>query len=191
MRWLDVCRVAMIFAVASAAAPAFAASDATEAFRANVRLKASFLAKASALAKTNAGSDKIRAFARSEQDQQVGVIDALTASEPGKAQTATADTGSRDVLTGRSAVAGTAGGGTFAPPGGTGVMMPAAALGLERLAASKGAAFDTLYTSLVHNLLNDLSGYYEAYAMTGDDPALKAIAAREYLKVEAGKAALD
>ena len=69
--------------------------------------------------------------------------------------------------------------------------MPAAATGLEHLSAAKGEAFDALYASLTRSVLANLAGFYEAYVRTGDDSALRAVAAQELPHVTADKAALD
>ena len=57
--------------------------------------------------------------------------------------------------------------------------MPAAAITLDHLSASKGQAFDTLFKATQVNALRQLAAFYNAYAMTGDDAALKHLAKSE------------
>ena len=102
-----------------------------------------------------------------------------------------ADLGSQGVVTGRSVATGVVEIGTFAPPNGAGVLMPAASVSLEHLATAKGDAFNVLYASLTRSVLTNLAGLYDAYAKTGDDRGVRAVAARELPQVMADKAALE
>ena len=67
----------------------------------------------------------------------------------------------------------------FSAPVGAGALMPAAAITLDRLSASKGQAFDTLFKATQLNALRQLAALFNAYGMTGDDPALRQLAKNE------------
>ena len=173
--------------VVSGSAPLLAASSETEAFSAHVRLDAAFLANASRLAETNASSAAIKSFARSQQAEQthvLGLLDGTSAQ-----QLASSEDADSVLATGRSAASPLDVDMTkFAPP--LGVLMPVAGMTLEHLSAANGEAFDALYRSTVRNVLSDLAGFYEAYAKTGDDPALRAMSSREFTRVEAAASGL-
>ena len=162
---------------------AFAASAETDAFVANVRVNGTFLEKASSLANDRSESTELRAFAGREGQAVkavIGTIDARTAPEM-VAQAEPVTLASNEVITGRSAAidpppAATA----FSAPTGTGALMPAAAITLDHLSASKGQAFDKLFKATQVNALRQLAALYNAYAMTGDDAALKQLAKSEF-----------
>ncbi len=161
--------------------PSRAASTETDAFVANVRLNAFFLSRSSSLANDRSENTSLRAFADQEANAEeivVETIDRRTAPEI--AQTAPVTVASNDLVTGRSVAVDQAPlDDTFAAPPGSGALMPAAMITLDRLSASKGHAFDTLYKATQVNALRQLAGFYDAYSMTGDDPALKQMARSE------------
>ena len=161
---------------------AFAATAETEAFVANIRLNGYFLARASDLASDRSENTDLRAFADKEAKAEESVIadvDARTAPA-----IATRDVpvtvASNEVVTGRSAAVDRPSAAQgFSAPVGTGALMLAAMITLDRLSASKGQAFDTLYKATQINALRQLAGLYNAYGMTGDDAALKQLAQSE------------
>ena len=173
--------------IALSASPLMAASDETEALLANVKLHTQFLIRAGDLAATNAASDKVRRFATAERAEQVGVLGRLAA----EAGDMIAERDDQNMSTGRSVATGIVETGTFAPPGGLGVLMPAASISLDHLARAKGDALDALYTAITRSVLADLAGFYDACAATCDDPTLRAWAAREGPKILSDKAALE
>ena len=176
--------------LATTAMPSFAASAETDAFVANIRLRAVFVAKASELAATRATTDKLRHFAEMEAGRQVAVLNDLEESPSPAPHDAVADLGRP--ITGRSvgsdAVIDPA---AFATPVGTGALMPAATVSLDRLASLDGVAFDRLYSSLMHGVLGDEAAFYQSYGKTGDDDGIRALAVRELPRTAADLAALD
>ena len=158
--------------------PSVAASAETDAFVANVRLNAFFLSTSSSLANDRTENTDLRAFAGHEADAQEVVIETIDRrTAPEVAQTAPVTVASNDLVTGRSVAVDRAPlDETLAAPPGSGALMPAAMITLDRLSASKGQAFDTLYKATQVNALRQLAGFYNAYGMTGDDPALKQMA---------------
>ena len=80
---------------------------------------------------------------------------------------------------------------TYAPPPGIGVLMAGASATLERLSGLHGAAFDDSFKATQRGALKTLEGLYESYARTGDNAALRDMAARELDAVRAEIAALD
>ena len=164
------------------ASSSFAASLETEVFVANVRLNGIFLSLASGLASDRSENTGLRAFADREAPDMEAVtanVEARTAPEvASRAVPMTVAT--NDVVTGRSVAVDSSPAETnFSAPVGTGALMPAAAITLDRLSASKGQAFDTLYKATQVNALRQLAALYNAYGMTGDDPALKQLAKTE------------
>ncbi len=159
-----------------------AASAETDAFVANVRLNASFLAQASTLARDRSDNTDLRAFADREAQSMetvIAAVDARTSPEM-TAQAVPMAVASNEVITGRSAAVDPAPAAiAFSAPVGTGALMPAAVITLDRLSASKGQAFDTLYKATQINALRQLSALYNAYAMTGDDAPFKQLATSE------------
>ena len=163
------------------AMPSFAASAASDAFVANVRLNAAFLGKASSMADDRSEHGGLRAFADKEASAEAVVIDMIDRrTAPEIASAAPMTVASAGVMTGRSVAVDPAPlEETLAAPVGTGALMPAAMITLDRLSASKGQAFDTLYRTTQVQALRQLAGLYEAYSMTGDDAALKQMAKRQ------------
>ena len=159
----------------------YAASIETDAFVANVRLDASFLEKASSLAEDRSENADLRAFAGRETEAEraiVAVVMARTAPEV-MAQAVLTTVASDDVVTGRSVAVVQADAPPLSAPAGTGALMPAALITLDRLSASKGSAFDTLYKATQLTALRQLAAFYDAYAMTGDDAALRQLSKSE------------
>ena len=184
---------AIVFgAMTLAATPSFAASAATDAFAANIRLNAAYLAVSSKLAATNAQSDGIKMFASAERNSQADLLAALdgwqanqTTDEP------STKVASNTLDEGRSVAADDSFDVTkFSSPNGVGALMPAAAMTLEHLSAMKGAAFDALYKAVDTNVLKQIAGFCEAYAETGDDPALRDLARAELARAHASLDAL-
>jgi multidrug efflux pump subunit AcrA (membrane-fusion protein) len=62
---------------------------------------------------------------------------------------------------------------------------------LQRLSASQGRVFDSLYISTLTEALAQLQTLYRDFSLTGADPGLQAIAVRELPKVEQTISALD
>jgi predicted outer membrane protein len=62
---------------------------------------------------------------------------------------------------------------------------------LQRLSASQGRDFDSLYVSTLTEALVQLQTLYRDFSLTDADPGLKAIAVRELPKVEQTISALD
>ena len=172
---------AALAALCMGSSPSFAASAASDAFVANVRLNAFFLSRSSSLSGDRSENTDLRAFASKEASADEAVLDIIDRrAAPEIAQTAPSTVASNDVLTGRSvAVDQVPLDEIFAAPPGTGALMPAAMITLDRLSASKGQAFDTLYKATQINALRQLAGLYNAYSMTGDDAALKQMAKNE------------
>ena len=168
-------------AICFASSPSFAASAETEAFVANVRLDAVFLASASDLAADRSENTDLRAFAGREsvaQKAAVATVDLRTSPEV--EQVLPMAVASNDVLTGRSAALDSAPATPdYVAPAGTGALMPAAVITLDRLAGSKGQAFDSLYKATQIDALRQLARLYNAYGMTGDDVALKQLSKNE------------
>ena len=168
-------------AVCFASSSLFAASDETAAFVANVRVNAVFLGEASRLAGDRSENSGLQVFAGMEVGAErtvIADIDRHTPSEMVQAMPTTL--ASNEVITGRSAaVDGVSPGAPMAEPVGIGALMPAASITLDHLSASKGHAFDMLYKATQINALRQLAGLYGAYALTGDDAALKQAAKTE------------
>ena len=185
-------------------APAFAASPATDAFVANVHPNVDFLDNASRLALKVSSSAKLRGFARSEatdqtlagnqlvawtQTQTPGGIVAATGAAPvdgAVAIAATAPTdvvnGVGDVLTGRSVAIDTpvvAAPLTVTRTPAPGTLLPSQQTDMDRLSTMSGKRFDAFYVTTQKDALRQLATLYTDYAANGDDPALRAMAARQ------------
>ena len=171
-----------LIALCLGSSTSFAASVETDAFVGNVRVNADFLDQASILASDRSENTDLRTFAGKEAPAMAAVLSDLDArSTPDVAARAMPVTvASNDVLTGRSvAVDRASEAAAVSPPSGTGALMPAAAITLDRLSASKGLAFDTLYKATQVNALRQLAALYDAYVQTGDDAALRQLAKSE------------
>jgi predicted outer membrane protein len=95
-------------------------------------------------------------------------------------------TGVGDVLTGRSVAIDNplapAPAPTITPAAGR--LLPSEQSDLDRLGTLQGARFDSLYVATQRDALRQLVTLYTDYAANGDDPALRALAARELPSVE-------
>ena len=206
---LKTALLAAVGAIALAgAAPAFAASPATDAFVANVHPNVDFLDNSSRLALKTAGSAKVRAFARVEATDQTLAGNQLVAwtqtQTPGGtvaatgapvlvapvdeavAVAATAPTdvvnGVGDVLTGRSVAIDAPDVAaplivTRTPAPGT--LLPSQQTDMDRLSGLSGKRFDAFYVTTQKDALRQLATLYTDYQVNGDDPALRAMAARQ------------
>jgi len=63
-------------------------------------------------------------------------------------------------------------------------LLPSQVSNLQRLSASQGRDFDSLYVSTLMEALVRLQALYRDFSLTSADPGLKAIAVRELPKVE-------
>jgi predicted outer membrane protein len=147
-------------------------SELTAHFVASAIPNANFIAAASRIASANSHNDKIRKFAEALARDQTAVANSLAAwvnvSGP--------------VVTLRSPYTGKIGPGAAklsAPQ-----LVPPQRSNLQRLSASQGRDFDSLYVSTLTEALVQLQTLYRDFSLTGTDPGLKAIAVRELPKVE-------
>ncbi len=198
---------AAVGAVALAgAAPAFAGSPATDAFVANVHPNVDFLDNASRLALKTSTSAKLRGFARTEATEQTLAGNQLVAwtqtqtpsgiatvtggpvavvGEPVAAAASVpldvAD-GVGDVLTGRSVAIDTpveVAPLTVTRTPAPGTLLPSQQTDMDRLSTMSGKRFDAFYVTTQRDALRQLATLYTDYATNGDDPALRAMAARQ------------
>ena len=169
--------VAGSFTLVTVHASAFAASTSTRAFMDNVGPNVDFLDQSSRLAMTNSKSAKVKTFAHDEATEQTLTANAFYDWSNQVIKVADGEPG---LQTGRSvAVDGQA---------------ASAPLGQEELDALyglNGKDFDDLYKQNQHDALAQVQADYEAYLATGDDPALKLIAARELPNVKKRLATLS
>ena len=192
----------------AAAAPAFAASAATDAFVANVHPNVDFLDNSSRLAMTNASSSKLRAFAHDEATDQTLAGNQLVAWTQTRTATGVAattgvpvvgegvapvvaapldvaegvTTGVGDVLTGRSVAIDVpldAPVITVTRTAAPGTLLPSEETDMSRLRAMSGRRFDAFYKTTQTDALRQLVTLYTDYMRDGDDPALRAMAARQ------------
>ncbi len=70
-------------------------------------------------------------------------------------------------------------------------LLPPQVSNLQRLSASRGRGFNSLYVSTLREALVQLQTLYRDYIQNGTDPGLRAIAVRELPKVEQTISALD
>lgn len=156
--------------VASATVSAQAASPATEAFLSNVTANVDFLDRSSRMALENSKSVKIKDFARGQAKDQTLAANAI--------YDVTSKASAEPLQTGRSAaIAGQA-----AP-----IVDNRLPLGQEDLDSIEGLSdieFDEAFRAKQRNALLQVQTDYETYLASGDDAALKAIAARELPKVK-------
>lgn len=175
------------------AASSYAASPETVAFAAKVRLSMAFLTQSSALAADRSENSAVRKLS-SDELTTLPVIAAVIdrRGEPPVFDNQTLAMAGDAVQTGRSAAVETKiSMDRFEAPVGTGALMPAAFVTVERLGASKGGAFDKLFAASQRAVLDDLQSNCEAYARTGDDPALKQVAQLEVEAIKSRLALLD
>ena len=192
--------------LAGISAPALAASAQSEAFVANARPNVNFIDESSRLALDKSRSRAVRAFAyREARDATIAsnslVAWAQTNTIGGQAVAlgtpvvpllpAVTDLAfapvavATDVVTGRSVAIDaplTVHPVAVVPAG---ALLPSEQDDLSRLQARSGRDFDILYKSTQLDALRQLATIYSDYQSNGDDPALRAIAARELPKINA------
>lgn len=206
---LKTAMISAVGAVALAgAAPAFAASPATDAFVANVHPNVDFLDNSSRMALKTAASPKVRAFARDEATEQTLAGNQLVAWTQTRAVTGIAETagvpvvgevvvpaveapldvasgvttGVGEVLTGRSVAIDApldAPALVVSRTPAPGTLLPSEESDMARLGAMSGRRFDAFYKTTQTDALRQLATLYTDYMRDGDDPALRAMAARQ------------
>ena len=140
---------------------------------------ANFIATASRMAISNSRNSKIQKFAETLAKDQTAVARSLNAwvnvSGP--------------VVTLRSPYTGKIGPGAakLSAPN----LLPPQVGNLQRLSASQGKNFDSLFVSTQMEALVQLQTLYRDFIQNGTDPGLLAIATRELPKVEQSMSALD
>jgi predicted outer membrane protein len=147
-------------------------SNLTARFVASAIPTTNFIAAASRMASANSHDGKIRKFAEALAKDQTAVANSLDAWVNVNGP----------VVTLRSPYTGKIGPGAAklsAPQ-----LLPPQRSNLQRLSASQGRDFDSLYVSTLMEALVQLQTLYRDFAQTGADPGLQAIAARELPKVE-------
>ena len=140
---------------------------------------ANFIAAASRMASENSRNGKIRKFAEALAKDQTAVANSLEAWVNVNGP----------VVTLRSPYTGKIGPGAAklsAPQ-----LLPPQRSNLQRLSASQGRDFDSLYVSTLTEALVQLQTLYRDFSLTDADPGLKAIAVRELQKAEQTISALD
>jgi predicted outer membrane protein len=140
---------------------------------------ANFIAAASRMASANSSNGKIRKFAEALAKDQTAVANSLEAWVNVNGP----------VVTLRSPYTGKIGPG--APKLSAPQFLPPQRTNLQRLSASQGRGFDSLYVSTLTEALVQLQTLYRDFSVTDADPGLKAIAVRELPKVEQTISALD
>lgn len=138
-----------------------------------------FIALESRLASANSPNVKIRKFAEFLAKDQTAVANSLKAWVNVNGP----------VVTLRSPYTGKIGPGAAklsAPQ-----LLPPQANNLQRLSASQGRDFDSLYVSTLREALVQLHTLYRDFSLTNADPGLNAIAVRELPKVEQTISALN
>jgi predicted outer membrane protein len=138
-----------------------------------------FIAAASRIASANSRNGKIQQFAEALAKDQTAVANSLDAWVNVNGP----------VVTLRSPYTGKIGPGAAklsAPQ-----LLPPQRSNLQRLSASQGRDFDSLYVSTLREALVQLRTLYRDFSLTGADPGLKAIAVRELPKVEQAISSLD
>lgn len=164
---------------------------------ANIRQHVAFLDQASRLAAEHSTNDKVRAFAKAQSAEQQAVSNDLKSWEAGQptggltspmvvasAPDSNPPPPSDKVVTGRSAA--------IDRDESIGVLMASpGVIVLPQLATLKGDSFDELYETTQAASLKELAGLYEAYSMTGKNPALRALALRELPLVKQRISELD
>jgi predicted outer membrane protein len=138
-----------------------------------------FIAAASRIASANSRNGKIQQFAEALAKDQTAVANSLDSWVNVNGP----------VVTLRSPYTGKIGPGAAklsAPQ-----LLPPQRSNLQRLSASQGRDFDSLYVSTLREALIQLRTLYRDFSLTGADPGLKAIAVRELPKVEQAISSLD
>jgi predicted outer membrane protein len=154
-------------------------SELTARFVATAIPTTNFIAAASRMASPNSRNGKIQQFAEALAKDQTAVANSLDAWVNVNGP----------VVTLRSPYTGKIGPGAAkltAPQ-----LLPPQRSNLQRLSASQGRDFDSLYVSTLTEALVQLRTLYRDYSLTGADPGLQAIAVRELPKVEQTISALD
>ena len=172
---------ALVAAAFSLAAPATAsaASLMTDAFLTNANQDIDFLDRASRLALTNSKDGKVKSFAHDQARDQT-----LAANRIG--DWIQADLGSQaggdKLATGRSVAVGT----SASPAARTMASMtpPVSQEDIDNLEGLNGKDFDDIYKAREQAALEQLRDLYTAYATSGDDATLVAIANRELPKIK-------
>ena len=158
--------------------PANAASASTKLFLENATPNVDFLDRSSRMALTNSKNTRLRAFALSEAAEQTKAANAIYDWTKASPPVAVASADSGQVLTGRSA----------AVDGQTAQLvdnrLPLGQEDLDGLEGLNGKEFDDTYKAKQSDALNQMKTDYQDYVVKGDDPALKAIAARELPNIE-------
>ena len=193
-----VTRWAIMLVVSAAplagALPAQAASAVTKAFLDNLTPNVDFLDRSSRFAVKNSKSIRLRAFAFSEAREQTLAADAFYdwMQADAKPVMASADRDvSRKRLDGkdldRSATGSTKPLGAPASKREQPVVDDRLARGqedLDSMEGLEGPAFDAEYKEKQLDALQQIEADYRDYAVKGDDPALKTLAARELPKIQ-------
>ena len=156
--------------IAGAVAPARAASPTTEAFLANVTANVDFLDRSSRMALDNSKSVKIKDFARGQAKDQTLAANAI--------YDVTSKAPAEPLQTGRSAAVS----GQLAPI--VDNRLPLGQEDLDSIEGLNGIEFDEAFRAKQRSALLQVQTDYETYLASGDDAALKAIAARELPKVK-------
>ncbi len=158
---------------------ASAASPVTNAFINDVNPNVDLLDRSSRLALDNSQNARLKSFARSEAKEQTLAANAIydwSQSDARGVAVASADqTGA--VVTGRSVA-------IDKPVVAVPEQMPSANQeDIDRLYGLTGAEFDAAYKAVQVTALKNLVVSYQEYITNSDEPALKAIAARELPKI--------
>ena len=169
--------VSGFFLVAGAAGSACAASASTDAFLANVTANVDFLDRSSRMALDNSKSLKVKDFARGQAKDQMLAANAIydvTSKYPAE-----------PLQTGRSVAVG------GQPTPVVDNRLPLGQEDLDSIEGLNGIEFDEAFRAKQRDALLQVKTDYETYLATGDDAALKVIAARELPKVTRQIAALS
>lgn len=165
-----------LFSVAGLTGHAAAASASTEAFLANVAPNVDFLDRSSRMALQNSKSPRLKDFARSQATTQT-----LAANAIFDVSSKLADA---PVQSGRSVATGTMAASVDA-------RLPLGQEDLDSIEGLNGIEFDEAFRAKQRDALLQIQSDYETYLASGDDPALKAIAAKELPEVRKKLATLS
>lgn len=170
--------IAGFVSVACMTAPARAASPLTESFLANVMPNVDFLDRSSRMALDNSKSVRVKEFAHNQAAQQTVAANALyDVTKGAPAAMEQLQTGRSVALDGHQAVAADN-------------RLPLGQEDLDSIEGLTGIEFDEAFRAKQRDALNQIKTDYETYLARGDDPALKAIAAKELPLVKDKIAAL-
>lgn len=165
-----------LISLAGAANCASAASLATEQFLANVTPNVDFLDRSSRMALDNSKSVRLKDFAKGQATVQTLAANAI--------YDATNKLADAPVQTGRSVAVPAS-----APA--TDARLPMGQEDLDSIEGLTGIEFDEAFRAKQRDALLQVQTDYETYLATGDDAALKAIAAKELPEVRRKIAALS